>query len=138
MKSSAALFLALFLTTPPISGPAVVSAQEMDTLDGIYRGQYQQLKLEENGIQQRVQSLKDLKSGIDDLIGQVTASSADSYALEADRYRQLQLLLPSAIKYCEELDQAQKRFDQLQQKKAELRSKILERQSSLPVWWSEE
>lgn len=114
-----------------------LGAQDMDALEGVHRQQYERLIAQENSVQQQMDLLAGLKSQIDDLIGQVSAIPSEDYSQEADRYRQLELLLPSATKYSEELAQRQRQLRQLQQQKTELRSQILERQSDLPVWWRE-
>jgi hypothetical protein len=114
-----------------------LSAQDMDTLDGIYRGEYEQLLLQENALLQQVEGLRDLKAGVDDMIEAVGTTPTADYAQEADRYERLQLLLPSAIKYSRELDQTLRKLEGVQQKKADLRAKVLERQSDVPIWWTQ-
>ncbi len=110
-------------------------AQDMDTLEGVYRQQYEELTAQENGLQQQMDTLVNLKLQVDSLIGQVVGTPAENYSQEADRYRQLELLLPSARRYTQELAEKQRQLTALQQRKAELRSTILQRQSSLPIWW---
>ena len=110
-------------------------AQDMDTLEGVHREQYERLTSQQNFVQQQMDMLLGLKSQVDDLIARVSTIPSADYSQEADRYRRLELLLPSAARYSEELAQRQKQLQQLQQQKAELRSRILERRSDLPVWW---
>ncbi|OPY69479.1 MAG: hypothetical protein A4E57_01166 [Syntrophorhabdaceae bacterium PtaU1.Bin034] len=117
--------------------PFTASAQDMDSLEGIYRQQYEQYTSQENALQQQIDNLAGLKSQVDSLIGQVANMPAASYGQEADRYRQLELLLPSATRYSQELEQKQRQLTEVQRQKAELRSKILERQSALPIWWTQ-
>lgn len=112
-------------------------AQDMDTAEGIYRGQYEQYRAQENALQQQIDNLVNLKSQVDGLIAQISSSPSTNYGQDAERYRQIQLLLPSAIQYSQELDRRQKQLAEVQRQKEELRSKILARQSSLPVWWTE-
>jgi hypothetical protein len=127
---ASALILTLCFAVP-------LAAQDMDTLEGVHRQQYERLTAQENSVQQQMDVLMGLKSGVDDLIGQVSTIPSEDYSQEADRYRQLELLLPSATRYSEELARRQKQLQQLQQQKATLRSQILERRSDLPVWWRE-
>ena len=93
--------------------------------------------IQERTLQQQMQNLANLKSKVDDLIAQVGSAQTTDYAQEADRYRQLQLLLPSAIQYSEELDRRDKQTKEIQHKKDELKSAILNRQSTLPIWWTQ-
>ena len=115
----------------------VASAQDMDSIEGVYRKQYEQCMIQERTLQQQMQNLANLKSKVDDLIAQVSSAQTTDYAQEADRYRQLQLLLPSAIQYSEELDRRDKQLTEIQHKKDELKSAILNRQSTLPIWWTQ-
>ncbi len=129
-------FLALLLIV--LHGPLrIAAAQDMDTLEGIYREQYQKLTAQENALQQQIDNLNNLKSQVDGLIGQVAGMPSTNYSQEADKYRQLELLLPSATRYSQELDQRQRQLADVQRQKAELRSTILQRQSSLPIWWTQ-
>jgi hypothetical protein len=108
-----------------------------DTLEGTQREQYDQLAVQQNVLQGQIDSLVSLKSQIDGLIGQISSVPTDNYSQEADRYRQLELLLPSATRYSQELAQRTRQMEQIRGRKAELRSKILQRRSDLPVWWRE-
>ena len=115
----------------------IATAQDMDTIEGVYRQQYEQYTIQENGLRQEMQNLANLKSQIDSLITQVGNALTTNYAQEADRYRQLQLLLPSAIQYSHELEQRDKQITDIERRKDELKSQILDRQSTLPIWWTE-
>jgi hypothetical protein len=136
MKLWRGLCVAVILLFLPQFVPTI-AAQDMDTLDGIFRREYEQLLPQENALLQEVENLKGLKSRVDDMIDQVIATPTADYAKEADRYQRLQLLLPSAIKYSQELDQTLKKLDVVQRKKADLRAKVLERQSAVPIWWTQ-
>jgi DNA repair exonuclease SbcCD ATPase subunit len=110
-------------------------AQDMDSQEGVDREQYQQLTAQENALQQQIDNLANLKSQLDGLMGQVANMPTANYGQEADKYRQLELLLPSATRYSYELDQRQRQLADIQRQKAELRSRILQRRSVLPIWW---
>jgi prefoldin subunit 5 len=112
-------------------------AQDMDSQEGVDREQYQQLTAQENVLQQQIDTLASLKSQVDGLMGQVANMPTTNYGQEADKYRQLELLLPSATRYSYELDQRQRQLTEIQRQKAELRSRILQRRSSLPIWWTQ-
>ena len=117
--------------------PGLSAAQDMDTIEGVYRQQYEQYTAQEAAIQQQMNALLSQKGQVDGLISQITGSATQNYAQEAERYRQLQLLLPSAIQYSSDLAQREKALTQVQQKKAQLRAAILSRQSALPIWWTQ-
>lgn len=115
----------------------VATAQDMDTIEGVYRQQYEQYTIQESRLRQEMENLSNLKSQIDSLIAQVGNATTTNYAQESDRYRQIQLLLPSAIQYSHELEQRDKQITDIERRKSELKSQILERQSTLPIWWTE-
>jgi chromosome segregation ATPase len=109
----------------------------MDAIEGVYRQQYEQYTAQETTLQQQMDALANVKSQVDGLISQVGGAPTTSYAQEADRYRQLQLLLPSAIQYSLDLDRLDKQLAEVRKRKAELSATILGRQSALPVWWTQ-
>ncbi len=125
--------LLVFVTCCPFIG----AAQEMDAIEGVYRQQYEQYTAQETTLQQQMDALANVKSQVDGLISQVSGTPTTNYAQEADRYRQLQLLLPSAIQYSLDLDRLDKQLAEVRKRKAELSAKILERQSALPIWWTQ-
>jgi chromosome segregation ATPase len=115
----------------------IAAAQDMDAIEGVYRQQYEQYTTQESTLQQQMDVLANVKSQVDNLISQVGGAPTTNYAQEADRYRQLQLLLPSAIQYSLDLDRLDKQLAEVRKRKTELRNKILERQSALPIWWTQ-
>jgi|GEM_PF-702913 len=112
------------------------AAQDMDSIEGVYRQQYGQYTALESRLQDQMDALSALKAQVDSLISQVAGSTTENYAQEAEKYRQLQLLLPSAIQYSVQLGDRARQLAEVERRKDELRSKILERQSALPVWWT--
>ncbi len=117
--------------------PFVVAAQDMDAIEGVYRQQYEQYTAQETALQQQMDALANVKSQVDGLISQVSGAPTTNYGEEAERYRQLQLLLPSAIQYSLDLAARDKQLAEVRQRKAELRDTILARQSALPIWWTQ-
>jgi chromosome segregation ATPase len=115
----------------------IAAAQDMDAIEGVYRQQYEQYTAQETALQQQMDALANMKSQVDGLISQVGGAPTTSYAQEADRYRQLQLLLPSAVQYSLDLDRLDKQLAEVRKRKAELSATILARQSALPVWWTQ-
>lgn len=114
---------------------SLLPAQDMDTLEGLYRQRYEQFAATESSLQQQIDNLNSVLSQIQTVIGQVNNLPAVNYAQQADRYQQLELLLPSARRFSQEISQRQGQLDEVQRQKAELRSTILARQSDLPIWW---
>ncbi len=112
-------------------------AQDMDTQEGIYRQQYEQYTARQSALQQQIDGLSSVLTQIQTLIDQVNALPADNFAQQADKYGELQLLLPSAEKFSQEISQRQRQLDKVTQQIDELRTAILARQSSLPIWWKE-
>jgi hypothetical protein len=131
------LVLSAIITVLALCLSFVATAQDMDTLEGIYRVQYEQYTVQENVFQQQINHLIDLKSQVDGLIAQIGSSPTTNYGQDAEKYRQIQLLLPSAIQYSQDIDQLQKQLAEVERHKEELRSTILARQSALPIWWTE-
>jgi hypothetical protein len=117
--------------------PFPAAAQDMDAAEGVYRQQYEQYAIQENMLQQQIDALASAKSQVDALIAQVGGASTANYAQEADKYRQIQLLLPSAIQYSLDLDRRTKELTDVRRRKDALRATILDRQSALPGWWTE-
>lgn len=128
------MMLALAFIACPLTA---LFSQDMDTLEGIYRQQYGEYTARQYELQEQIEGLNNVLVQIQALIDQVNALPTENYAQQADRYEQLQLLLPSAQKFSEEIAKREKQLDQIMKKKDELRSTILSRQSSLPIWWAE-
>jgi len=116
---------------------AFLFSQDMDTLEGIYRQQYQEYTARQNSLQVQIDGLSNVLTQIQSTIDQINALPAENYAQQADKYEQLTLLLPSAQKFSQEIAKRQKQLDEITRKKEDLKSTILSRQSSLPIWWTE-
>ena len=134
LRHSLIMIIALALVA---CSSAVLFGQDMDTLEGIYRQQYEEYTARQGALQEQIDGLNSVLTQIQTLIDQVSALPAETYAQQADRYEQLSLLLPSAQKFSQQIGQRQKRLDEVMRKKEDLRSTILARQSSLPIWWRE-
>jgi len=115
----------------------VLFSQDMDTLEGIYQQQYQEYTARQNSLQVQIDGLSNVLTQIQSTIDQINALPAENYAQQADKYEQLTLLLPSAQKFSQEIAKRQKQLDEITRKKEDLKSTILLRQSSLPIWWTE-
>jgi len=81
--------------------------------------------------------LTSIKSQVDSIMGQIGGRPSPTYQEQAEKYRQIEVLVPVAIRFAQELDRKQKQLDQLDQERETIRAKVLERQTYLPVWWRE-
>ncbi|MGA2107280.1 MAG: hypothetical protein ABSH25_06520 [Syntrophorhabdales bacterium] len=120
-----------------VCSSAVLFSQDMDTQEGIYRQQYEEYTARQDDLQEQIDGLNGVLTQIQALIDQINALPAETYAQQADRYEELTLLLPSAQRFSQEISQRQKRLDEVMRKIEDLKSTILSRQSSLPIWWRE-
>jgi len=120
-----------------VCSSAVLFSQDMDQQEGIYRQQYEEYTARQDDLQEQIDGLNGVLTQIQALIDQINALPAETYAQQADRYQELQLLLPSAQRFSQEIGQRQKRLDEVTRKIDDLKSAILARQSSLPIWWRE-
>ena len=120
-----------------VCSSAVLFSQDMDTQEGIYRQQYEEYTARQDDLQEQIDGLNGVLTQIQALIDQINALPAETYAQRADRYEELTLLLPSAQRFSQEIGQRQNRLDEVMRKIEDLKSTILARQSSLPIWWRE-
>ena len=120
-----------------VCSSAVLFSQDMDQQEGIYRRQYEEYTARQDDLQEQIDGLNGVLTQIQALIDQINALPAENYAQQADRYEELTLLLPSAQRFSQEIGQRQNRLDEVMRKIEDLKSTILARQSSLPIWWRE-
>ncbi len=120
-----------------VCSSAVLFSQDMDQQEGIYRQQYEEYTARQDDLQEQIDGLNGVLTQIQALIDQINALPAETYSQQADRYEELTLLLPSAQRFSQEIGQRQKRLDEVTRKIEDLKSAILARQSSLPIWWRE-
>ena len=120
-----------------VCSSAVLFSQDMDHQEGIYRRQYEEYTARQDDLQEQIDGLNGVLTQIQALIDQINALPAETYAQQADRYEELTLLLPSAQRFSQEIGQRQNRLDEVMRKIEDLKSTILARQSSLPIWWRE-
>jgi len=120
-----------------VCSSVVLFSQDMDQQEGIYRQQYEEYTARQDDLQEQIDGLNGVLTQIQALIDQINALPAETYAQQADRYQELQLLLPSAQRFSQEIGQRRKALDEVTRKIEDLKSAILARQSSLPIWWRE-
>ncbi len=120
-----------------VCSSAVLFSQDMDQQEGIYRQQYEEYTARQDDLQEQIDGLNGVLTQIQALIDQINALPAETYSQQADRYEELTLLLPSAQRFSQEIGQRQNRLDEVTRKIEDLKSAILARQSSLPIWWRE-
>ena len=118
--------------------PVLIFAQESSPLEEVQHGQYVALQNQMNYEQQRFNELQAIKTQVDSIISQVRDRPVSSYGQDAERYRELELLVPAAMAYSQELARRQRQLDELQRQKVALRSQVIDRRGgSLPTWWVE-
>lgn len=118
--------------------PLAAFAQESSPLEEVQHGQYVALQNQMNYEQQRFNELQAIKTQVDSIISQVRDRPVSSYGQDAERYRELELLVPAAMAYSQELARRQRQLDELQRQKVALRSQVIDRRGgSLPTWWVE-
>lgn len=117
--------------------PVLLFAQESSPLEEAQHGRYLALQNQINYEQQRFNELQGIKSQVDDIITQVRDRSVSSYGQDAERYRELEVLIPAATAYSQELARRQRQLDELHQQKLTLRSQVIDRRGALPTWWVE-
>jgi N-methylhydantoinase B/oxoprolinase/acetone carboxylase alpha subunit len=112
-------------------------SQDMDPQDGVYRKQYEQYRATEQQVQAQFNATREMKTQVDSLISQVGGASTTNYSQEVEKYRQLELFIPVALRYAQELEVFQRQLDEIRAKKEDIRARVLSRQSALPLWWTE-
>jgi hypothetical protein len=112
-------------------------AQDMDALDTVYRQGFEQNRNQRETIQRQLDDLRGIKSQVDSIMAQIEGRSSPTYTEQAEKYRQIEVIVPVAIRFSQELDRKQKQLDQLDQERETIRAKVLERQNYLPLWWRE-
>lgn len=127
-------FIALIIALGPW-GSAL--AQDMDALDTVYRQGFEQNRNQRETLQRQVDDLRGIKSQVDSIMAQIEGRSSPTYQEQAEKYRQIEVLVPVAIRFSQELDRKQKQVDQLDQERETIRAKVLERQNYMPLWWRE-
>jgi len=112
-------------------------AQDMDTLDTVYRQGFEQNRNQREIVQRQLDDLRGIKSQVDSIMSQIEGRPSPTYTEQAEKYRQIEVIVPVAIRFSQELERKQKQLDQLDQERETIRAKVLERQNYLPLWWRE-
>ena len=112
-------------------------AQDMDALDSVYRQGFEQNRNQRETVQRQLDDLRGIKSQVDSIMAQIEVRPSRTYQEQAEKYRQIEVIVPVAIRFSQELDRKQKQLDKLDQERETIRAKVLERQDYLPLWWRE-
>lgn len=112
-------------------------AQDMDALDSVYRQGFEQNRNQRKTVQGQLDDLRGIKSQVDSIMAQIEVRPSPTYQEQAEKYRQIEVIVPVAIRFSQELDRKQKQLDKLDQERETIRAKVLERQDYLPLWWRE-
>ncbi len=119
---------------------AILHAQEMremSPLEVSFKQQFDQLNVQIMDVQRQIDDLRSIKIQVDSLIDQVQSKRAVSYTQEADKYRQLEVLVPVAARFSQDLEARQGQMNQLIARRDAVKARVMEWRGSLPAWWIE-
>jgi chromosome segregation ATPase len=125
--------------------PGIVWAQEegyrptneMSALEISFKQQYDQLTSQITDAQNQIDDLKSIKAQVNSIIDQVQAKRSTSFAQETDKYRQLEVLVPVAVRFSQDLETKQNQMNQLISRRDAVKAKVLQWRGTLPPWWLE-
>lgn len=133
MKRARGLILVAFL----LLLPGVSASQEMSALETSFRQQYEQFTIQIMDLQRLIEDLRNIKAQVDGIIEQIQGKRYTSYAQEADKYRQLEVLMPVAVRFSQDLEAKRAQIDQLVSKREAVKARLVEWRGTLPPWWVE-
>ena len=133
MKRVRGLILVAFL----LLLPGVTASQEMSVLEASFRQQYEQFTIQIMDLQRLTEDLRNIKAQVDSIIEQIQGKRYTSYAQEADKYRQLEVLMPVAVRFSQDLEAKRAQIDQLVSKREAVKARLVEWRGTLPPWWVE-
>jgi hypothetical protein len=133
MTRVSGLILVAFL----LLSPGITASQEMSALEASFRQQYEQFTMQIMDLQRLTEDLRSIKAQIDAIIEQIQGKRYTSYAQEADKYRQLEVLMPVAVRFSQDLEAKRSQIDQLVSKREAVKARLVEWRGTLPAWWVE-
>ena len=110
---------------------------EMSPLEISFKQQYDQLTSQITDAQNQIDDLKSIKAQVNSIIDQVQAKRSTSFAQETDKYRQLEVLVPVAVRFSQDLETKQNQTNQLISRRDAVKAKGLQWRGTLPPWWLE-
>jgi DNA repair exonuclease SbcCD ATPase subunit len=133
MKRLSGLLLVAFL----LLSPGVTRSQEMSALEASFRQQYEQFTMQIMDLQRLTEDLRGIKAQVDAIIEQIQSKRYTSYSQEADKYRQLEVLMPVAVRFSQDLEAKRSQIEQLVSKREAVKARLVEWRGTLPPWWVE-
>jgi hypothetical protein len=142
MKRVSYFFLAISLTCLL---PAFLAAQEegyrpgneMSALEISFKQQYDQVAMQITDLQNQIEDLRSIKAQVQSLIDQVQSKRSASFSQETDKYRQLEVLVPVAVRFSQDLENKQTQMNQLFSRRDAVKTRVLQWRGTLPPWWLE-
>jgi cell division protein FtsB len=142
MRRTSSLFLIISLVCLL---PGFLSAQEegyresyeMSPLERSFKQRYEALSAQIEDLRKQIANLQDLKYRVDYIIDAVQDQPTTNSGQTADKYNQLELLLPVGVRFSRDLQRKQAQMDQLIARWEALKEELLRWRGSLPSWWVE-
>ena len=135
------LFLAITLSCPlPTLSLAQQTYEEPGEMSGVeisFKQQYDQFSIQIADLQNQIEDLKNIKAQVNSIIDQVQSKRSASFSQETDKYRQLEVLVPVAVRFSQDLENKQAQLNQLTSRRDAVRVRLLQWRGTLPPWWVE-
>ncbi len=110
---------------------------EMSPLERSYKQKYENLSAMVKDLRKQIDDLQGLKNSIDYVIDVVQWQPTDDAGLSAQKYNQLQSLLPVGIVFSRDLQRKETQMAQVLATREALKEELLRWRGSLPFWWTE-
>jgi cell division protein FtsB len=142
MKPVTLSFLAIaFLCLLPVISAAqeegYQQTYEMSPLEQSFKQRYETLSAWQQDLLGRIHDLQDLKQRVDYIIDVVQSQPTTNAGLSAEKYTQLQSLLPVGMTFSRDLQFKEAQMAQLIATREALKQQLLRWRGSLPRWWVE-
>ncbi|MGD0233986.1 MAG: hypothetical protein ABSC55_05550 [Syntrophorhabdales bacterium] len=110
---------------------------EMSALEISFKQQYDQLSMQIADFQNQIEDLKSIKAQVNSIIDQVQSKRSASFTQETDKYKQLEVLVPVAVRFSQDLENKQTQMNQLVSRRDAVKARVLQWRGTLPPWWLE-
>jgi hypothetical protein len=110
---------------------------EMSGLEISFKQQYDQFSIQIADLQNQIEDLKGIKAQVNSIIDQVQSKRSASFSQETDKYRQLEVLVPVAVRFSQDLENKQVQMNQLTSRRDAVKVRVLQWRGTLPPWWVE-
>jgi len=142
MKPIFLFFIAIgFLCVLPMASLAqeegYQQTYEMSPLEQSFKRRYERLSLQQQDLLGQIHDLEDLKKRVDYIIDVVQSQPTNDAGLSAEKYTQLQTLLPVGVTFSRDLQYKESQMAQLVATREALKQQLLIWRGSLPRWWIE-